>query len=326
MPENEFVNVNSNHYAARMLPQSPESAMLSIDSRHGYAMLLVASGSVAISFGGLIQRNIEFADAWQIILYRAFGTLFAIALILAIQNNGRFIVTIKGIGRFGILAGIFLSVASVCFVQAMVHTTIANALFVLGAIPFFTALLARIFLGERLRRVTLITMLFAAFGLVLMVVKGIGAGSGFGNLMALTTALSFASYAVIVRYRRRVEMLPSLLVSSFIVIVVCATMTGGSWRIPLNDVLLCLFWGSVLSGFVNWTFIIGSRHLAAAEVTLIMLLEFALGPLWVWIFVSETPSQWTLIGGATIIAAVAVRAIVELMEKSKPEQTPRQPL
>ena len=309
-----------------MLHQSTEAATHSIDSRHGYAMLLMVIGSIAISFGGLVQRNIEVANPWQINVYRSLGMLLAIALIIAIQNKGRIIHTLLGVGRFGLLAGILLTVAGICFIQALTHTTVANALFVLGAIPFFAALLARIFLGEKLRNATLVTMLFAGCGLVLMVLNGISVGSGFGNLMALVTALSFASYAVVVRYRRKIEMLPVLLISSLLIIVVSLTVSGGDMDIPLNDILLSLFWGGCLSGFVNWTFIIASRHLAAAEVTLIMLLEFALGPIWVWLFVNEVPTRWTLIGGAVVITAVAVRAILELMLKSRPEQTPSQPV
>jgi drug/metabolite transporter (DMT)-like permease len=309
-----------------MLPEPGKAATHSIDSRHGYAMLLMVIGSIAISFGGLVQRNIEVANPWQINVYRSLGMLVAIALIIAIQNRGSIVSTVLGVGRFGLLAGVLLSVAGICFIQALTHTTIANALFVLGAIPFFAALLARIFLGERLRNATLVTMLFAGFGLVLMVLNGISVGSGFGNLMALATALCFASYAVVVRYRRRIEMLPALLISSLLIIGISFTVIGGDLDIPLNDVLLSLFWGGCLSGFVNWMFIIASRHLATAEVTLIMLLEFALGPIWVWLFIDEVPTRWTLIGGAVVITAVAVRAILELMHKSRPEQTPSQPV
>jgi len=129
-----------------------------------------------------------------------------------------------------------------------------------------------------------------------------------------------------VRYRRRVEMLPSLLISAVLVIAVALPVTGGDLALPMNDILLCLFWGGCLSGFVNWTFIIASRHLATAEVTLLMLIEFALGPLWVWLFVNEVPSGWTLVGGSVIITSVAVRAILELVNKSRPEQTPTQPV
>ena len=309
-----------------MRDQAALTSTHAIDSRHGYAMLLMVIGSVAISFGGLVLRNIEVATPWQINVYRSLGLIVAIAAIVAIQNRGRFFATIFSVGRFGILAGVLLAGAGLSFIQAFTHTTIANALFIIGAIPFFAALLARIFLGERLRRATLITMLFAGSGLPLMVVNGISIGSGFGNLMALATALFFAGYAVVVRYRRQVEMLPSLLIASALIIAVSVPVTGGDLVLPLNDILLCLFWGACLSGLVNWTFIIASRHLATAELTLLMLIEFALGPLWVWLFVGEVPHRWTLIGGSVIIAAVAVRAILELMNQSRPQQTPGQPV
>lgn len=297
-----------------------------VDSRRGYAMLLMVFGSIAISFGGLAQRSIEVAGPWQINIYRSLGLIVAIAIIIAAQNRGRFIATVFSVGRYGVLAGVLLAGAGISFIQAFSHTTIANALFIFGAIPFFAALLARLFLAEKLRRSTLVTMLFAGVGLGLMVFNGISIGSGFGNLMALVTALCFAGYAVVVRYRRQVEMLPSLLIASLLIIAVSLPVTGDQLVLPLKDILLCLFWGGCLSGFVNWTFIVASRHLAAAEVTLLMLIEFALGPIWVWWFIGEVPNRWTLIGGSVIITSVAVRAILEIINKPRPEQTPGQPV
>ena len=297
-----------------------------IDSRHGYAMLLMVVGSIAISFGGLVQRNIEVADAWQIVFYRSLGMFVAAAIIVSIQYRGRIWRTLTGIGQLGLLGGLLLSVAAMSFIQAFIHTTIANALFILGSIPFFAALIARILLGEKLRRTTLLTMIAAAFGLGIMVMKGIDAGSGFGNAMAVLTAISFAIYAVIVRYKRKIEMLPVLLFSALLTATISFVVKTGDVSIPLRDILLCLFWGGCLSGFVNWMFIIASRHLAAAEVTLIMLLEFSLGPLWVWLFIGETPTVWTLIGGCLIIGAVALRAVFEMIKKPKPEQTPATPV
>ena len=289
-------------------------------------MLIMMAGSIAISFGGLVQRNIEIADAWQTIFYRSLGMLIGMVFIIAVQYRGRVLSTVTGVGQLGLLGGALLSVAGITFIQALTHTTIANALFILGAIPFFAALFARLFLGEKLRRTTMFTMLGAAAGLGIMVVQGINAGSGFGNAMALVTAVSFALYAIIVRYKRQTEMLPVMLISSAIVIPVTLLVKSGDMVIPLRDILLCLFWGGCLSGFVNWAFIVASRHLAAAEVTLIMLLEFALGPLWVWMFIGETPTLWTVLGGCLIIMAVALRAIFELINKPRPEQTPSTPV
>lgn len=309
-----------------MTDQATVLTTTSVDSRHGFAITLMVLGSIAISFGGLVQRSIEVATPWQINFYRSIGLILAISAIVALQNRGRFFVTVFSVGRYGVLAGGLLACAGMCFIQAFTHTTIANALFIFGSIPFIAALMARLFLGERLKRSTVVTMFFAGGGLALMVINGISIGSGFGNLMALGTALSFAGYAVVVRYRRRVEMLPSLLIASVIIITVSLPMTGGKIALPLNDIFLCLFWGACLSGFVNWTFIIASRHLAAAEVTLLMLIEFALGPIWVWWFVGEVPNRWTLIGGSIIILSVAVRAILELTNQSRTPQIPGQPV
>ena len=53
---------------------------------------------------------------------------------------------------------------------------------------------------------------------------------------------------------------------------------------------------------------IGARLIPAAEVALITLLEIVLGPLWVWLALSERPSTTTLAGGAVVVAAVALQA------------------
>ena len=118
-----------------MRDQASLTPIHEIDSRHGYAMLLMVIGSVAISFGGLIQRSIETADTWQIYVYRSAGLFATIAIMIAIQNRGRFFKTLTSVGRYGLLAGLLLAGANLCFIQAFAHTTIANALFIIGATP-----------------------------------------------------------------------------------------------------------------------------------------------------------------------------------------------
>jgi drug/metabolite transporter (DMT)-like permease len=130
--------------------------------------------------------------------------------------------------------------------------------------------------------------------------------------MALVTAVCFASFAVIVRHNRRIDMLPTILVSATIIGLVSLAVSFDDLGITVRDLLLCLLWGGLLSGFANWMFIVASRHLVAAEVTLFMLLEFSLGPVWVWLFAAEVPSEWTILGGLLVIAAVALRAGLEL--------------
>ena len=265
-----------------------------------------------ISFTGLIVRHVD-ADPMVMNFYRALSLMVAVTLILAIQYRRMAITHVIRIGWPGIAGGVMLTVAAICFLQSMTHTTVANTLFILGAIPFFTAALAWVFLRERPAQATLWAMVIAFSGITVMLGEGFGSGSAYGNLMAMGTAICFSVYTVIVRRNRHVNMLPALLVSTVLIVLVAGVTRYGSLTIPADDLLLCVVWGGVLSGFTSVCFIVAS-HLAAAELTLFMLLEFALGPVWVWLFMNEIPSRWTLLGGSLVVVAVITRALVELRQ------------
>lgn len=294
-------------------------------SRRARAMGLMIISSVGISFGGLVIRSIESADVWQISFYRSFALVIMVALIMALRHGRASIARTRGIGRPGMLAGVMLAGAGICFLQSLTSTTVANTLFMLSAIPFFTAVLARIFLGESLTTATVLTMCAAAIGVVVMVSGGIGAGSVYGNIMGLLTALCFSCYAIIVRRHRGIEMLPALMVSGCTIIAVSLVLRWDDLAIPLRDILLCFLLGGILSGLANALFIAASKHLVAAELTLFMLLEFALGPVWVWLFISETPTRATITGGAIVIGSVAIRAGLELLQNRKRHRRGVQP-
>ena len=268
--------------------------------------------SVMISFGGLVLRSIDDADVWQINFYRsiAFGTV--ICLIMFLRYRGGALRRVRETGRAGILGGILLTLAGIAILEAFTNTTIANTLFTLSAIPFLTAAMAWVFLREGLSRATLVTMIAAALGVAVMMAEGISAGSAYGNFMALVTALCFSGFAVVVRSNRKVDMLPALLVAATLITALALALRWGDLGLSRHDILLCFLWGGVLSGFGNAMFIFASRHLIAAELTLFMLLEFALGPLWVWLFVNEVPGRWTILGGSVVILAVTARAALEM--------------
>ena len=296
---------------AAMIPSNTQT------NRRAFAMMLMVVGSVVISFGGLIVRNIEFADAWQINFYRSIAFASAILIVIAFEHRRHTVSRIRAIGYPGIWAGFILGIAGVAFMQALTTTTIANTMFTMSAIPFITAGLARFFLKERLNNLTLITMVLAAIGVVVMVVDSFGMGSVYGNIMAIITAIGFALFAIMVRAYRHIDMLPSLLVAGLFVIVVSIVASFDDLSISWTDMLLCFLLGGVLSGFGHWVFVVASRHLMAAELTLFMLFEFALAPLWVWQFIGETPTTLALSGGGIVIVSVIARTLFELNGKAR---------
>jgi len=280
--------------------------------RRAFAMTLMVVSSICISFGGLILRHIDDADVWQINFYRSLALAAVILVIMLFRYKGETARKVHQIGKPGLVAGALLAGAGVTFLQAITNTTVANTLFTLSAIPFLSAALAWVFLREKIQRSTIVTMVVAAAGVSVMMAEGIGVGSLYGNAMALVTAFLFSSYAIIVRRNRAIDMLPVLMVSGLLIVLVAGVLRWDDLGISIDDLLLCLLLGGGLSGLANALFIAASRHLVAAELTLFMLLEFALGPVWVWIFINEVPTELTLLGGTIVILAVIFRARYQL--------------
>jgi drug/metabolite transporter (DMT)-like permease len=287
-------------------------------SNRKLSILLLITGSVGISFGGLIMRNINNADPWQIAFYRALAFLFSITLILFHRYRFAIVTNIKKTGYPGMTGGFFLMLANLLFIQSFANTSVANTLFTLSSIPFITAILAFIFLKEKISLRTIITMFFAFIGIFIMIKDGLETGGFYGNIIALSCAFSFSTFVIIIRKYKSIDMMPASLISSVLLLTVSFVTSLGNINIPIQDILLCFLWGGVLSGFVNSVFIFSTRFLLASEVTFFMLLEFSLGPFWVWVFLNETISQETLYGGIIVMASVAVYSFFEItMTKTK---------
>jgi len=258
------------------------------------------------------MRNINNADPWQIAFYKALAFLFPITLILFHQHRLGIVTNIKKIGYPGMVGGFLLMLANLLIIQSFANTSVANALFTLSSIPFITAILAFIFLKEKISLRTIIIMIFAFMGIFIMIKDGLETGGFYGNIIALVCAFSFSTFVIILRKSRNIDMMPVNLISGVLVLIVSFVISLGNINVPIQDILLCFLWGGVLMGFVHSVFIFATRFLLASEVTFFMLLEFSLGPFWVWIFLNETISQETFYGGIIVMISVAVYSLFEI--------------
>lgn len=282
-------------------------------ARHRFAIFLITVSSVGFSFAGLVIRSIESATVWQLNLYRSLFMLMVLLGILVAQYGRRIGRAFVRVDSLGIAASLLIGICPIFYVIAMTTTTVANTLFIIATVPFYTAVLAWFFLGERVRSGTWLAMGVAASGIVIMIGEGFAVGSLFGNAMALLVALGFSGFAVIVRRQRNLDMLPTLAIGALITCLISLAMTWEQALVSAHDLLLCFIWGAGISGFLgNWLYIRAARHLAAAEITLLMMTEFVLGPVWVWVFAGEVPGAFTLLGGALVLGALGGRAFSDL--------------
>ena len=281
------------------------------------ALLLVIASAVANSANGLIVRSMEAAGGWQIVFYRSSFLAGALCIVFAVQSRGRVRPALRELRPWALLGSLAIATVNTCFILSMTYTTVANTMFVLSGAPLFAALLGWIVLGETVERGVWVAMGVALAGIGVMVWDGLGAGTLLGNSLALLAAFSFGSFVVVLRKGRGVNMLPMVILGTALGALNAVFMSGFALAVPFHDAALLFLWGAVLSGAVHVIFTWSSRHVPGAELTLLILIEFILSPMWVWLVVDEQPSPATLIGGALVIASVASRAVLSFRTEAR---------
>lgn len=276
------------------------------------AYLLVLLSTVTNSTSGLLARSVDSATDWQVIFFRGSTLALTVTGLLILRYRGDVIGEVRRIGRWGILGGLFYAGTNVCYPMALAHTTVANAMLPLSAIPLFTAILARVFLKETVGAATWAAMAIACGGIAIMLGDGLATGTLFGNAMALVAALCFSAFVVVLRGGRTTNMLPSTAVGGVMAVVLAAIMSGGDLAVTPGDLAVCMTWGGVVTTIAHVLIVFGSRHVAGAELTLLLLVEFILGPIWVLLVFAEVPSVMTVVGGCVVLFAVVFRTILEL--------------
>ena len=273
-----------------------------VDRRRG--QLFVALAAVAWSTAGVLQRELTVDTATQLAGRALFAFLF-IACYVAVANRGHVFGAVRSIGAAGLAVAACTAVASGSFIVALNHANVANVLFMQALSPIAAALLAWVALGESVTRRSIVAMAVAVLGVALMV-GGAGSGGVVGVGASLVMTLSFAVALVITRHRREVSMAPAICLSQVFVILVAAPLADPA-SITRRDLGLLVLLGVGQMGLGLIFLTIGARLIPAAEVALITLLEVVLGPLWVWISISERPSPATILGGFVVILAVLLQ-------------------
>ena len=287
-----------------------------VDPDYAKGVVLVALAGVFWSLGGLLIRLIETASGWQIVLFRSIALVLTLSLIIALRHRGRLVAAFRQVGWNGVAAGSMLAGGFIGFVLALQHTSVANAVFMLGASPFFAAFLGRLVLGETIRRATSLAMAAALVGILIMVGGGLMIGTIRGNLLALGASLGFAIFSVLLRRGRERDMLPCVVIAGAIaasialpVVLAGAPSLASALVLSPRDLALCAAMGVVQVGCGLTVYTLGARHVPVAELTLLSLTELALAPIWVWLAVNEVPSGYTLVGGAIIVVAITAQAL-----------------
>ena len=277
--------------------------------------LLIFFGALSLSFGGLIVKSFEGATLWQILFWRSlFFSLTVLAFLLIIYKK-KTLTSFYDSGLVGVIGGIVLSFGFCGYVFAMYNTTVANTNFIISLQILFLALFGYIFLKEKINTLTLTSIILAMIGVLVMVGNSLTPGELSGNLAAFTMPITFAVLIMIVRKYPTVDMVPAQFVAGVSSCLI-GFLLSSKIMISPHDIFLGFLAGFFQVGFGFIFITIGARTTPSALVGIIMLSESVLGPLWAFLFVSERPSIFGLLGGAIILFAVLLQ-FYSLLTKSK---------
>ena len=282
------------------------SATLTLDLAHQHrrGRIYVALAAVAWSTAGLFQRELTVGVGTQV-AGRAFFAVLGILGYVAISERGSIVRAFRSIGWAGLAAAGLMAISSGSFIVALNYTTVANVLFMQALSPVLAAVLGML-VGEAVSRRTWIAMAIAVCGVALMV-GGPDHPSALGVSLTLLMTVTFAGALVITRHRRDVSMAPATCLSQVLVLF-AALPFAEAGDIGARDLMLLVALGVGQIGLGLIFLTIGARLIPAAEVALITLLEVVLGPLWVWLALSERPGTATIVGGLIVLGAVVFQA------------------
>lgn len=276
-------------------------------SNRSLGVVAVLIGALCGSSVGFLVRLVDQADGWQILFYRSVSFAITVFVFMIAMNRKKIVQRFMGIGIWGAVVAICLGSAFIAYIFALLLTTVANAVFILSASPFLAALMAKLFLGERVSIRVWACMTAALFGVGIMLAEGMLSGTIAGSAVAFIAALGYAASVVAFRAGRDIDMMPATCLAGVFAALVSAFLVE-DFSLSQNDLMVAVLLGTVQIGFQYILITIAARHVPAAEVTLLMLLEVVAAPIWVWIAFGEIPAFLTLIGGSVVLGAVVLQA------------------
>ena len=267
------------------------------------AVMLITPDSIFIRLS-----NIE---TWGMLFYRGAipFVVVLIGLIFFYKNN--LFKALINIGYPGIFYIISFSICNITFLISIQNTNVANTLVMIAMAPMLSAILGSIFLKEVPDQKTWIAIIITLISVTYIFYDSIEMGNFYGDLFGIITAFGLASNAVIARFAKDRDLVPSAVIGKLCV-AIFAFLFVDSFSLVGTDLiivpLMCVM--CVAIPFVLVT--IAPRFIPAEEVNLFFLLETIIGPFWVWMVINEQPSIETIQGGAVIILTIGIHSYLKL--------------
>lgn len=276
-------------------------------SAHLKGLGLTGLGVLILSPDSLLIRLVH-TDPITLLFWRSFLSALTLLLFFICWKKKQWFQAFLDVGKLGLLSAFLSASSNILFVFSITQTQAANTLICISITPLLSLLLSRFFLKETAPLRTWFAIGLCFLGIFIVFSGSLAQGKYLGDLLGLATAGCMAGNFVLVRHVRPRNMIPCLPIGGIFTALILLPFAH-----PLSLATPDAFFMAILGLFVlpvSFALItLGPRYLHAAEVSLLMLLETVLGPIWVWLFVQEVPTAQTLWGGSLVLATLILHTL-----------------
>lgn len=281
---------------------------------HQRAVWVMVAVTLMWSIAGIVTRQLETARSFEVTFWRSFFTAISLLVILPLwRGPGAVWRQLRSAPAALWWSGLCWSAMFTSFMLALTLTSVAGVLVISSLNPLFTALLAWLFLRQRIAWFTWLAIALAGAGMAWMFGGQLGSDSGLGLFVALFVPLSAAINWIVVQQAHAkgedVDLVPSVLVGGMFSALLTLPLAL-PLQATVHDIGLLALLGLVQLAIPCTLLVICARVLKAPEISLLAQLEIIFGILLVWLGAGERPAATMLQGGALVLFALVANELM----------------
>lgn len=281
-----------------------------MENSHLKAIIITSIGVLLMSLESLLIKltNIE---ALSFSFYVGVFMFISINTILFTGKKSKTISIYKESIKPIIICGVLFGVSNIFFINAIKTTSVANTVMIFASAPLFSALYTYLLYKERSKKNIYIASFFIFIGLFIIFSSQLRGGDLIGNIYALICVNLFAlSFVILGKYKKANRF--AITAFAGLSTTIISFLFVNDFYVDTNTLLILLLAGTLVSPISRVLMGIGTKSLPASEVSILMIIETVMAPIWVWIVLKEVPASSTFIGGSIILLTLFLNSLYVL--------------
>jgi len=280
-----------------------------------------AKGLVITSLGVLVMSLeslfIKFTTIDSIVFsfYLGIFMFISMALTLVLKQRDALSEITKTSFPILLLCAVLMGSSNIFFITAIKSTKVANVVIIFGTAALFASFFTYLIYKEKITKNILIASFFMFVGLFIIFNDKLALGNLNGNIFALLSVITFSlAFVFLSKYTKMSRVALTALIG--LCMALSSFLLSDSIDIDLNNLGIIAIMGLFITPIARILMGNGTKYISASEVSILMIIETVMAPIWVWLFLNEIPSSNTFIGGAIILLTLIINSFYTLKKGS----------